>query len=206
MTDESQSHEAAELRDLLASPSLGPDELTIVGGAIAAPALGGFLRAWSFPRDGMPYCLWETVRDWAFLRGQVPEPDALFERAVIFGPGDDISPGGDLSLRAEGDEVLWRFIGPAGAQVPPGIEPEPRSFWDQDRARRLRRCDARALLWGERKVEPDREDFLWRDDRVGWARLAYPHVAQGRLELSYSLLFDGGQVAFVWWKELHAHA
>ena len=71
----------------------------------------------------------------------------------------------------------------------------------------LRQHDESALLWGDYKEALGR----WQEDRVGWANLDYPvGPAEAKKEgkrvwLHYTVLSDGGQIAFVWWKEVKDH-
>ena len=85
--------------------------------------------------------------------------------------------------------------------MPPGYG--AKDFWGENPDVVFRQRDESALLWGAYKEESGR----WQEDRVGWADLTYPHpgTKEQRLEIHYTVFIDGGQVAFVWWKELKAH-
>ena len=168
---------------------LGKDQIHIWGGQCREEVLSAFLKAWDFPACKMPLAIWEYA-DRIEFTGTTPDAGglALIERARLFGHG------GDLSLRRDGEVFLWHFI---GTFMPP-VEAGGCSFWDCNPQTVLRRRDARALLWGENKGAGD----LWEEDRTGWAKLRYPHPAVDRLTLKYAELSNGGQVAFVWWKEL----
>ena len=183
-------------RRLREQPLLGRGDLTIIGGSFSPERLEEFLTAWGLPRETTPHCLWETVSDWSFLHGSLPTSDRTFERAKFFGHG------GELNIRREQGGLHWHFLGSPATPVASGFE--SRNFWDEYPDVRFRAHDATALLWGKLR-DVEQGGHLWYDDRVGWARLAYPHPAAERLEIELTNLMDHGQIAFVWWKELRAH-
>jgi|SRR5208337_2143706 len=177
----------------------GKGDLTILGGQIPrVEEIGSFLDALNLPRSDVPFVVWETVDEFLFLRERRPELDpALFERARFFGVE------GDLELRRDRDRVLWRYLGNLAPTVPPDFD--PLDFWTSHEGLELLERDDCSLLWGKYNVALGR----WHDDRVGWARLEYlcadrahPHEPADRVTLHYTLLMDGGQIAFVWWKNL----
>lgn len=191
---------------LVTDPFITKDSgIAIVGGELKAgdgetleQVLERFLRAWDL--SNMPYRIWEYVRRIEFTT-KLPDASeySLLERGRIFGTG------GDLSLRRDGDRFLWHFIGPKVTTPPTGYE--DKDFWDENSNVQLRQRDESALLWGDYKEALGR----WQEDRVGWAKLDYPISSaqarkQGkRVEIRYTVFTDGGQVAFVWWKEIKDH-
>lgn len=196
---------ADAVKQLLAAPLLHKDNGPVIwGGVFQAAALEAFLAAW--PLTQMPYHIWEYTHRMTFVRDAPPEPPdiARLERGRIFGEG------GDLSLRRDGGCFLWHFVGQRNTTKPAGFAVS--DFWvDSPDCKEnpnftLRANNEHALLWGDYKTALGR----WQDDRVGWADLNYPLSAakhQGqRAEIHYTVYTDGGQVAFVWWKELKAYA
>ncbi len=169
------------------------EELAVLGGEFTADRLAEFLAAWDFA--AMPYRIWEYAHRITFTEPEARALD-LLERGRLFGAG------GDLSLRRDGARVLWSFTG--AARTPAPADFDARNFWRKHPGSELRQHDATALLWGDYSDERQR----WHDDRVGWADLNYPcadagaRVAGKRLSINYTVFSDGGQTAFIWWKEL----
>jgi hypothetical protein len=192
---------------LVTDPLITKDSgIAIVGGELKAAqgetleqVLGRFLQAWDF--SNLPYRIWEYVHRIEFTLNTLPNASeySLLERGRIFGTG------GDVSLRRDGDRFLWHSIGPKVTTLPTGYG--EKDFWDENPDVQLRQCDESALLWGDYKETLGR----WQEDRVGWAKLDYPiSPAQARkqgkrVEIHYTVFTDGGQVAFVWWKEVKDH-
>jgi hypothetical protein len=181
------------VEELTRGRRLGPDDLAVWGGEFPVARLGEFLAAWELPRTEMPLAIWEHVDRIDFDRGTPPGESDLLERARVFGPE------GDLDVRRDGDLVLWRFIGRKGARIPPGFGEQ--DFWAARPDVRLTACDQAALLWGDYRREGENGGH-WQDSRVGRANLRYPHAPTARVWVHYTVFSDGGQVAFVWWKEL----
>jgi hypothetical protein len=171
---------------------VGAAQVEIWGGRCDRVDLADFLQSWSPASRGMSLGIWEYT-DGIQFRDSGTDKERLpwLERARLFGPG------GDLSLRREGEEYLWHFIGTFPPPVAGG-----RNFWEGRGEKKLRRNAASALLWGHNEAG----ERKWYEDRVGWADLSYPHDPAKRLWLHYTEFTDGGQVAFVWWKELGDHA
>lgn len=170
--------------------------VSIWGGEFTANKLPDFLTACDF--SGIPNCIWEYAHCIEFAKEQLPN-DAercLLERGRVFGVS------GDLSLRRDGGRFLWHFIGRSGVDMPEGFE--KRDFWEAHPNTQLRRREEMALLWGQRKENDD----SWQEDRVGWATLNYPisDSAAKRVWIKYDIFTEGGQPAFVWWKELQSYA
>ena len=184
--------------DELLNPAVqvGPGQVEIWGGEFPVEELARFLETWNLASRAMEWRIWEYAHRIEFTRDSPPSEDlSLFERARLF--GDD----GDLTLRRDGDRVFWSFVGKAAPPVEGGV-----SFWEKVPDARLRRWERTVLVWGEQqKRSSGTRPIGWHEDRVGWADLRYPHPPAGRLSLRYSEFSDGGQVAFVWWKELIAH-
>lgn len=171
-------------------------ELTASGTESLEQVLERFLAVWNDPARQMPWRVWEYVDEIEFTKGQATKLP-LLERGRVFGQG------GDLSLRRDGERVLWYFVGKSWQSPPSGFD--YADFWQaHPNFERLRWRRERSLLWGEYKTALER----WQEDRVGRARLSYPVDAtaagpQGqRMMMDYIVLTDGGQVAFVWWRRL----
>jgi len=173
-------------------PQVGGDHLTILGGVCCENDLPDFLQRWDL--GGMPYRIWESVSEIVFEKDTLPQNVALLERGRLFGPG------GDLELRRDGQTFIWRFIGPAGAQTPPEDE-HTRNYWEDHPQVTFHQREETALLWGRWNGE------TWTDDRVGAARLNYPHPPAERVQIHYRTYSRAGRVEFVWltglseWKE-----
>jgi hypothetical protein len=181
-----------ELRSPAATVTAG--QVEIWGGQVEAEGVLDFLGKWDLASRSMPWRIWEHTNEIRFNEEGLDAKDLpLLERGRLFGPG------GDLSLRRDDDYFLWQFIGTFVAPIQ-GAKP----FWDQHPGLELKKWDGSVLLWGAFDNLKNR----WWEDRVGWADLRYPHAAKGgdRLWLHYTEFSDGGQVAFVWWKELKDHA
>ncbi len=164
-----------------------------------------FLGAWPLSSQQMPWWILEYADSIKMEKDKSLDDIrwALLERARVFGPD------GDLSLRRDGDVFLWHFISTVFAP-PAQTQQQGKDFWieSSDTAANpslnLRRQTERALLWGKHRRTEGEQNY-WHDDRVGRFELQYPHEAAERLEVEYDVFTDGGQVSFVWWKELRAH-
>lgn len=177
------------VKDLLSpGATVAPGQVEIWGGRVEVGGMVDFLGKWDLPSHEMPWRIWEYTNEIRFNNAGLDPGDLpLLERGRLFGPG------GDLSLRRDDDYFLWHFIGTFAAPIK-----EAMPFWGPD----LKTRDGSVLLWGHF----DSSQKRWWEDRVGWAELRYPHAPRPRLWLHYTEFSDGGQVAFVWWKELMDHA
>ena len=162
------------------------------------------MRGHALLRSGRP-----STRSASARASALPD-SADLERARIFGPA------GDLELRREGPEYRWRIVGePGKVQPPAGFASE--DFWPAHPGAEFWEFATSAMLWGAY----DRDLNCWREDRVGRAPLEYPvdpsailadtsDSAKKKPRIGLKLkgvrFLDGGQVAFVWWKELCIHA
>jgi hypothetical protein len=197
---------AEEVELLLRSPLIGKGEVAIWGGTYAIGDIERFLLAWKQPR--MPYRIWEYTHRMDFEIDTLPAAEnyALLDRGRLFGVG------GDLTLRRDGDQYRWHFIGEPHAIQPVGFD--VKDFWtDSPECQagqdvKLRQQKETALLWGAYTPGLGR----WHDDRVGWAKLSYPINAiqakrvNKRVKIDYTVFTDEGQVAFVWLQELREYA
>lgn len=177
--------------------------LAIIGGQIdlANPAdtdrvakIVAFLAKWKLDQKKMPYAIWETVAGIDMLpAAQRPEVNTEFRRARIF--GED----GDLSLRVDGDRLLWHFIGKTN--VAPPID-GACDFWQESNASipiLRRQEDQKALLWGKHNGANRPDDVRWVEDRVRVAELNYPGMAMKnaeRVHVVYDVYWDDGQPVF----------
>ena len=187
-------------------PIDGNSTIIIWGGVFDAEEFKDFMVAWVFA--DMAYVIQEHAYDITFQIADtdniVSQNPALLERLEIFGAS------GNLSLRRNGNEFLWHFIGDdteARQDTLSKLEAAQfmvRFFWKENSACRLYKRDESALLWGE--YDGDH----WHDDRVGWAELKYPtpdtmKKNKQRVQIDYTVFTDNGQTSFVWWKELKQH-
>lgn len=190
-----------EIRRMMSDDKLiGKDDgIRICGGEVHAKDLPDFRKAWDMSQ--MPHRIWEYAHRIVFNEDEITDYD-LLERGRVFGGIDDLSAGGDFSLRRDGDRFLWSFIGASSVTVPANYASS--DFWQANPKCKLRPCHESALLWGEEQDVSGQ----WQDDRVGWADLTYPvgvasAAAQGpRVKIHFTVFTDGGQVAFVWWRHL----
>lgn len=176
--------------------------LTILGGACLSNALLDFLTAWKLPKDDMPYCLWEEASRIVLAEMTPPRAPKWLERGRIFGPG------GDLSLRRDGEAFNWWFIGPAGVTAPVGYD-AVQDFWSDKHHKDLilHRHDDTSLLWGTwAGQDKDGRDFWW-EDRVAGATLTYPGVSgqAERVHVQFWSFTVAGQLTFVWLRGLEAY-
>jgi hypothetical protein len=179
-------------------PIDGNSLILIWGGVFDVEKFKGFMVAWSFA--DMSYVIQEHAHDIAFqiadTNNIVSQNPALLERMEIFGAS------GNLSLRRNGNEFLWHFIGhdtEARQDTLSKLEAaqfKVREFWKENSECRFYKRDESALLWGEY------DGNRWHDDRVGWANLDYPIGPKQRVQIDYTVFTDNGQTSFVWWKEL----
>jgi len=165
--------------------------LAIWGGTCPESKLSAFIQGWDL--STMPYCIWEHASEIVFQEGTLPAEAGLLERGRLFGPG------GDLSLRRDGDVFRWHFVGRAGAKPPAGPY-GTQDFWQAtgNEDARFHQATETAQLWGERKEGFD----LWFEDRVAGARLQYPTTHTGRVQIRYATFSRAGRVEFVWLREL----
>lgn len=170
--------------------------IVIWGGQFPEKRLGSFFTAWEYSQ--MAYRIWEYADHCDFVSQQLPRAEDYFllERGRIFGNM------GDLELRRDAGEFFWHFIGNSPIVRPDGFV--VKDFWQENSAAQLREEHGSALLWGDYKENIG----FWCDDRVAHKTLKYPVLAQEarkngqRIQIDYTIFTDGGQVAFVWWKEL----
>lgn len=178
-----------------AMPLVGKGALMILGGEFAAERLEDFFGAWQFPRDDMPWGIWEYLSHVEVGRIGLTESAEQVERARIFGAG------GDLDVRRDEGRVLWRFVGPSGANVPANLATEfaARDFWEAEPWAQYRVFEELRLLWG--KKEPDAA--RWLEDRLGGATIQYHGLeAHERVYVTYEAYVRDGVAEFVWLREL----
>lgn len=174
----------------------GNDKLAIWGGWCCTETDAmALLRDWPQRDKAMPYRIWEYTSEMVFEEKALPVDGRGLERGRLFGPG------GDLSLRRDGDRFYWHFVGQPGMQPPDG-DFHAQDFWGQAEAgTSFFRCKERSLLWGERQEGFD----LWFEDRTGRARLRYPMDTTGRVQVEYQTFSRAGRVEFVWLLGLEAY-
>lgn len=188
------------------------DNLTIWGGACKAADLETFLNAWAAVSTHMPWRIWEWVSKITFEHSTaIPENLKWLERGRLFGEG------GDLSLRRDGAQVYWHFVGEKPQKLPDGFvwasaeNKEARfrvfDYWQapDNAARELTIFDRKALLWGQELRDAGQQSLgVWQDDRIsGVEALVYQQMSgqgeAGRVQLCYREYVSGGNVEAVWW-------
>lgn len=166
--------------------------ITIIGGVIADKNLVNWLQQWDLQR--LPWQFWEWVNAiWLDYDQPLPSDMRLLERGRMFGDG------GDLSLRRDGNDFRWHFVGPSNVQTP--ATPGTHDFWQSPNApAMLYAVEQQALLCGVWDGAS-----CWYDDRIGQANVRYPAVLRGHqcIYVRYREYLDHGQVAFVWMYDLH---
>jgi len=182
------------VRDVREGKRYGRNDLAIWGSECAEANLLAFLAAWDLSE--MPFRIWEYASQIDFRCGTLPDNISLLERGRLFGEG------GDLTLRRDGPDFFWHFIGRPETHPPANYKSE--DFWNSNTDLTFHRWDETALLWGERKNGAAR----WLDDRVGRADLVYPVPGEWkRVQLRYWTFSHAGRTAFFWlrgleeWKE-----
>lgn len=178
--------------DQTSSTHINSSKLTILGGQCNDDQVSQLLTDW-LAQAQMPYRIWEYTHSIAFEQNTLPEDVQWLERARLFGPG------GDLSLRRNGSQFLWSFIGPFGITLP---DWKPQPFFAGEQAETVFAVNQKkALLWGNNSPDPT-VNLFW-DDRVAGAALTYP-VSPGaeRVAIEYEAYSRAGKVEFVWFKGL----
>lgn len=183
----------------LSALNQGKDEFAVWGGKFKPEQWHDFLFHWHWPEDKR-WGVWEFVSTFQINKGELPDLQhiPLLERAELFGES------GHLSTRRDGEWIYWHFVGEPASKVPDGYNNAENNYWTTHPDEKFRLSDKKRtmLLWGERVENTSR----WHDDRVAWAKLEYPHVAnpaaakkkEQRAQASYKHFTRGGQVAFVW--------
>jgi len=168
------------------------DNLAIWGGTIEHGQMEAFIKAWQLDKLKMPYRIWEDYTSLLFEKDTVPLNFDQIQRARIFGQD------GDLTLRCDGNQLIWHFIGKA--EINPPQEFPSLGFWDKQAGDLiLLESEGQYLLWGRKR----NMGVGWQDDRVGAALLVYPGMEeQERVCLSYREYSYAGQVQFVWFTGL----
>jgi hypothetical protein len=190
------------VEEMVGAQPIGPDRLAAHGGEFEASRLAEFVASWSFPRARMPWALWHWTDDIRIEHGAAPPGDLDYlERGRLF--GDEA----DLELRRDDDRVLWRLVGEPALQVPAAFA--SLDYWNGREQQQFRLRERTMLLWGaERRDRGGNPTGLWQEDRVGWARLAYPPLLTGhrRLRVRYREYLLGDNVELVWLLRLEPYA
>ncbi len=172
------------VQQVVTAPKVGQDTLSIWGGECAEAEALTLLQQWSNAAE-MPYRIWEYTDQLDFEENTLSDDARWLERGRLFGPG------GDLSLRRDGDRFLWHFVGQA--EVKPPAVGQPQDFWQAEPEASFHQNVETALLWGKHQ-----ENDHWQDDRVAMAKLTYPVASQSRLQVTYRTYSRAGRVEFVW--------
>lgn len=179
------------LREVTETPTQGPDDLAVWGGAFDATRLDDFLQAWGLPRSGMPWSLWQWTDKIHLGHGEGSPGDLDYlERGRVFGEG------GDLSLRRDGDRFLWYFVGEPRTSQPQGFN--VADYWEGREDKPVRSRQRTALLWGSKEAAELHGKTGWYEDRVGQAELDYPNINGDRVQVCYREYLRGGRVELVW--------
>lgn len=175
---------------------IAPRSLTIVGGIVKEATTAAWLKQWDVGK--LRWRLWESVSTIQLEEG-TPLPDVQWlERGRIFGEA------GDLTLRRDGDQFRWWFVGDKDFTLPENHG--GHDFWTKatHQGKTFYVVEQEAILWGAYQKEKvkvaDQEIAVWHDDRVGYAKLHYPASLAGNRHVyaKYREYLDGGRVAFVW--------
>jgi hypothetical protein len=174
----------------------GRDQLAIWGGQCSEADVLALLRDWPQRDEDMPFCIWEYADRIVIERETLPEGTGWLERGRLFGPG------GDLTVRRDGEHFLWHFVGRWGARPPSGSY-GAQDFWTQpnEAGTTFHQREKCALLWGERQEGFD----LWFENRTARAELRYPLEQTGWVRVRYQTFSRAGQTEFVWLMGLEAH-
>jgi len=175
----------------------GKDNLSIWGGRCAEQDLvDKFLNKWNL--TNMPYRIWEYVSEITFDKNSLPnQKETLLEHGRLFGSD------GDLTIRRDGDEFRWHFIGEP--YIKPPQDYQDNNFWDTYSDESFHKWEEKAMLWGEYAGTNEDNEHYWHDNRVARAKLTYPTNGNTwkRVMISYWTFSQAGQVQFVWFRGLN---
>lgn len=163
---------------------------TIVGGECAEADLISWLS--KLDLSGMDVRIWEFTDRCIIDNNGSPAAANRLERARLFGRD------GDLDIRRDGKDFLWRYVGK--------VEYAPESDYELAWPGTLEEpvyCRVRtALLWGERKEG----QAQWFDDRTAGADLSYPVAkSPARVQVRYVEYTQAGRTLAVWLLGLEAY-
>jgi hypothetical protein len=172
-----------------------PRDITLVGGRMAETEVISWLERWDL--DKLCWRMWESVSE-IKLEEKTALPNIQWlERGRIFGES------GDLTLRRDGAQFRWWFIGDKDFRL---LENHGgHDFWDNPSHQRngLFAIRQEAILWGAYQSKTEEigrnEPPLWYDDRVGYAKLFYPASLAGNRHIyaRYYEYLDRGRVIAV---------
>lgn len=162
---------------------------TVVGGTCPETELPGWLG--DLDLSGMDVRIWEFTDHCTIGSDGPPERVERLERARLFGKG------GDLAIRRNGNQFLWRYVGK------PENAPEGEKLdWPESENNPVYRRERTALLWGKREEEQPQ----WFEDRTAGAALTYPvDGAPARVQMRYYEYTQAGRTLAVWLRGLEAH-
>lgn len=168
-------------------------EITFVGGVVNTAQVASWLSGWSLA--ALPWRLWEEVSALRLEENSaLPTDFTLIERGRLFGPA------GDLTLRRDGSDFRWWFVGEKGYPLP--ATHGGQDFWaaPDHQSKVLYRVAQEAIFWGAYQGQDANGIETWYDDRVGYARLHYPPSLAGshHIYVKYWEYLDHGRVAAVW--------
>ena len=174
---------------------VGPEQLSIWGGRCDKNTLPILVKKWLAKSD-LPYRIWHCSSKITFgIEASPPQEMNWLERARLFG-GD-----GDLSIRREGGEFRWWFVGPASTDPPEEFDSDEANFWKAEPEAKFYENAETSLLWGERRADGDEQ--WWFEDRVANADLTYPvDGTPGRVQIEYKTYSRAGRVEFTWLTKL----
>lgn len=140
-----------------------------------------FLQGWNF--DTMPYTILETItQPVQFIEtSHVYETNIDLVRLHVFGDG------GDLTVRRDGRDFYWRYVGYVQPTQPVNCEVFQRSL--------SLGSTITTMLWGRWNQEKQ----IWQENRVGKALLEYPHIADAeRVQLTSVEVYAGKELVAIW--------
>ncbi|MCB2160719.1 hypothetical protein KQH40_01390 [bacterium] len=167
-------------------------ELSVLGGICQETDLLFLLETWPTLRD-MPFAIWEYTDEILFEMNTLPQRDLdWLERGKLFGDG------GDLTVRRDGEDFRWWFVGPKDVHPAEQFLLSTKVWTD---VVGFVQVENQSLLWGELVQESDPP--VWFENRVAGADLSYP-VSEGKnkIRVEFTEFRYAGNTEFVWFKRL----
>lgn len=181
------------IEKLLSKEKVNKENIGIWGGNIKDIELVDFLKCWDF--SNMGFAIIETINDIKIMRGinyTLIDDSKNIERVRIFGKD------GDLDIRTNNNEFLWRYVGSKYKELPSGLVGS--NFFDYYPEQEFFIEEKSAFLWGKYDDKSNKR----HDNRVGHAfatgRIDYPVEGNPKfVKLIIKTLSDMGVVSFSWY-------